>query len=243
MKFQFGKGRPVVLFDLDGTLLPMDNDKFEKVYFKGLCRSITELSPEQLIADIWAGTKAMACNDGSRTNREAFADVFTERSGIDYYRNEERFLEYYRTDFQNCVNACDVSEKSRKIVHTLQKKGYMTAVATNPIFPEIATHSRLRWIGLEPDEFPLVTTFENSCYAKPNPRYYQNVCERLGVKPEQCIMIGNDVEEDGCAASLGIRVMLVTDCLLNKKNLSTESFETGTLEEVLQWAESLPKNE
>lgn len=232
--------RPVVLFDLDGTLLPMDYDRFEKAYFRGLCTAVPELQPDKLIAAVWAGTKAMMKNDGSRSNREAFAEVFTAQSGIDYYANEARFLRFYETEFQKCAAVCGITDVSRRLVKTLRNKGYMVAVATNPIFPEIATYSRLRWLGLDPREFPLVTTFENSCFAKPNPDYYRAVCERLGVTPPDCVMVGNDVEEDGCAAALGIEVVLVTDCLLNRKNLPLDGFCTCTLEDVLRWAESLP---
>lgn len=235
--------RPAVLFDLDGTLLPMDYDRFEKTYFHGLCTAVPELPPDKLIAAIWAGTKAMMKNDGSRTNREAFAEVFTAQSGIDFFSNEERFLRFYETDFQKCAAVCNITDVSRKIVETLQAKGYLVAVATNPIFPEIATHSRLRWLGLDPARFPLVTTFENSRFAKPNPAYYRDVCGRLGLDAADCVMIGNDVEEDGCAAALGLEVVLVTDCLLNRKALPLESFCTCTLEEVLRWAEALPVRE
>ena len=241
MKYQEGADRPVILFDLDGTLLPMDTEAFEKVYFEGLCRHMSEFSPRELIGYVWEGTKAMVQNNGTRTNREAFAECFSKCSGKDYYQLEDHFLQYYETSFQDCRNACGVSERSRKIVQTLKKKGYKVAVATNPIFPRIATESRIRWIGLEPDEFLLVTTFENSTSAKPNLRYYQEVCGKLGAAPKDCIMVGNDVEEDGCASSLGIRVMLVTDCLLNKKELPMESFESGSLEQLLDWAEALPK--
>lgn len=243
MSYSIRNIRPVILFDLDGTLLPMDIELFEKGYFKGLCEAITELSSKEVIASVWEGVKAMVKNDGSVTNREAFAKAFTEAAGMDYYENEERFLEYYRVGFQECAKVCGITDVSRKIVETLQKKGYTVAIATNPIFPEIATYSRLRWLGIDPESLSLVTTFDNSHTAKPNPAYYQEVCDKLGVKPEDCIMIGNDVEEDGCAATLGIEVKLVTDCLLNTKKLPMDSFEQGSLEDVLVWAENLPEME
>lgn len=232
--------RPVVLFDLDGTLLPMDYDTFEKKYFGGLCSHITSLPPKELIACVWAGTKAMVMNDGSRTNREAFAAEFSRVSGMDYYENEEFFMQYYRTDFQRCADVCQMTDLSLKIVDTLQEKGYTVAIATNPLFPSIATHSRLRWLGISPERFPLVTTFENSGTAKPNPAYYLEVCSKLGVRPEDCVMIGNDVGEDGAAAKTGMEVAIVTDCLINKKNLPMDGFAVCTLQEVFCWAKQLP---
>ena len=44
------------LFDLDGTLLPMDMDKFIKLYFGSLCKRfvpILKVEPDTLINAVW----------------------------------------------------------------------------------------------------------------------------------------------------------------------------------------------
>ena len=142
-----------------------------------------------------------------------------------------------------CLNAqvlVTKADKAADFEDLTSLEGYTVAVATNPIFPEIATQSRLRWAGLEGVTFPLVTTFETSTYAKPNPEYYRQVCDRLGVQPKDCIHIGNDVLEDGAAKTLGVEVLLIEDCLVNEKQLPTEGFSMGSLEDLLAWAEALP---
>lgn len=233
--------RPVILFDLDGTLLPMDYPTFEKAYFSGLCRTLREVSPELLIRGVWKGVAAMVGNDGSRMNRDAFAEAFSSSTGLDYESREGEFLRYYHTEFQNCREVCTLTELSGKIVDTLQGMGYTVAIATNPLFPEIATHSRLRWLGIDPKRFPLVTTFENSGTAKPNPEYYREVCCRLDVQPSDCIMIGNDAQEDGAAASVGMEVVLVRECLIDRTGSDAEKYKSvATLQEILLWAEQLP---
>ena len=60
-----------ILFDLDGTLLPMDQDEFVNGYFKFLVKKAFSrgYEPEKLIRSIWAGTKSMVMNDGSRNYR------------------------------------------------------------------------------------------------------------------------------------------------------------------------------
>ena len=57
-----------VFFDLDGTLLPMDEDEFIKIYFKLLAKRLMPLgyNPDDLIKVIWGGTNAMFNNDGSK---------------------------------------------------------------------------------------------------------------------------------------------------------------------------------
>ena len=230
--------RKNVLFDLDGTLLPMDMEAFQNIYFRGLCKSLPEFEPKKLVEYIWKGTASMV-KGGLETNRERFADTFTKLSGMDYYKNEDRFIKYYETDFQKCKEVCPITDTSKNIVNTLRDKGYLVAIATNPIFPQIATYSRINWIGLDPKSFPLVTTFENSKNCKPNLEYYKDVLKALNIKAEETVMIGNDVLEDGIASKLGIKVILISDCLLNPNNLPTENFEVYTLEELYQEIKNL----
>ena len=81
------------LFDLDGTLLPMDMEKFVKLYFSSLCKRCTpviKIEPDALIKAMWAGTDAMTKNDNSRTNREVFWETAGKVSGADL----EKFDEY-----------------------------------------------------------------------------------------------------------------------------------------------------
>ena len=63
-----------VLFDLDGTLLPMDQEEFVNMYLGLMAKHMAPYGyePKHLAAAIWAGTHAMVQNDGSRTNEEVF---------------------------------------------------------------------------------------------------------------------------------------------------------------------------
>ena len=70
--------KKTILFDLDGTLLPMDQDAFTRGYFKLLAQKLAPhgYDPAALVDNIWAGTAAMVGNDGKRTNEAAFWDRF-----------------------------------------------------------------------------------------------------------------------------------------------------------------------
>ena len=65
-----------VLFDLDGTLLPMDQDRFVKSYLSRISAALAVhgYHPKLLVSTIWAGTEAMVKNDGSRNNETVFWD-------------------------------------------------------------------------------------------------------------------------------------------------------------------------
>lgn len=42
----------------------------------------------------------------------------------------------------------------------------------------------------------LITTYENMHSCKPSPRYYLEIAEKIGRKPNECIMVGNDADAD-----------------------------------------------
>ena len=218
-----------VLFDLDGTLLPMDQDIFAKYYFGTLASRLFPLGYEKeaLIKSIWAGTAAMVCNDGQKTNEEAFWDKFTSIWGEGARSHLPEFEAYYEEDFPQVKASCDFDPTAAEAVKATKAMGLCTALATNPIFPEIATRQRIAWAGLSPDDFELFTTYENSCHCKPNLKYYQDVLEKLGAKPEECLMVGNDVGEDMIAKELGMKVVLIPKHLINKEGLDISVYPQG----------------
>ena len=230
-----------ILFDLDGTLLPMDQDAFIKAYFGLLARTLAPhgYDPQKLIEAIWGGTATMVKNDGSTTNEEAFWRFFATIFGQQARNDEPIFAEYYRTDFQQVQSACGFDTRAAQAVKALKEMGFTLALATNPIFPAIATESRMRWAGLNKDDFALYTTYENSCHCKPNPDYYRDVLTCLGATPEECLMVGNDVTEDMIAETLGMKVFLMTDCLINKHGKDISGYPQGSFPELIDFVQTL----
>ncbi len=219
-----------VLFDLDGTLLPMDQDEFTKKYFGLLAQRLAPLGyqPRQLVDAIWKGTAAMVKNDGSRPNEAAFWDCFVGIYGQQALRDQPAFDAFYRTDFQQIRHVCGFTAEAAETVRLMKDMGLCVALATNPIFPAIATESRIRWAGLSPEDFALYTTYENTSYCKPNPAYYTDVAARLGVAPEHCLMVGNDATEDTAAQEAGMQVFLLTDCLINREQRDLSACPRGS---------------
>ena len=120
----------------------------------------------------------------------------------------------------------------------MKAKGKGVVLATNPLFPSVATRNRASWAGLDISDFLLYTTYENSCYCKPNPKYYIEICEKLKLDPTECLMVGNDVTEDMVAETLGMKVFLLTDCIINKKNKDISAYPHGGFKELKQFIET-----
>lgn len=225
-----------VLFDLDGTLLPMDQELFTKAYFKGLAAHLEPLGyePQSLIDAIWKGTIAMIKNDGAQTNEVTFWNAFAGIFGEKVREDEPEFDKFYRTGFSSVKDVCGFSQKAAEIVHSLREQGIKVVLATNPIFPSIATENRMRWAGLEPSDFEFFTTYENTSYCKPNLSYYKDIVNRLGVAPQDCLMVGNDVGDDMVAEKLGMQVFLLTDNLINKNDEDISRYQGGDFDAL--WA-------
>ena len=230
-----------VLFDLDGTLLPMEQEAFVEMYFGLLAQKLAPkgYEPKKLIAGIWSGTQAMIGNDGSKTNEEAFWQDFCKGFGEEARQDMPFFDEFYRKEFLQIQQICGFRPEAAQVIHRLQEKDFTIALATNPIFPGVATENRIRWAGLEPSDFALYTTYENSRFCKPNLAYYKDILAQLRVSPEECLMVGNDVAEDMVAQKLGMEVFLLTDCLINKPGTDIAQFAHGGFPELLERIETL----
>ena len=230
-----------VLFDLDGTLLPMDQEVFVKAYFGSLAKKLAPhgYDPQTLIAGIWEGIAAMVKNDGSKTAEEAFWASFATRFGAEVRKDEPLFDEYYRNEFSTVQQSCGFAPAAAEVIAYLKERGFRLALLTNPIFPAVATEARIRWAGLNKADFELVTTYENSRFCKPNPAYYAEALEKLGCAPEECLMVGNDATEDLAAATLGISVFLLTNDLINKKEADISAVPKGDYEDLLAYLKTI----
>jgi len=231
-----------VLFDLDGTLLPMDQDEFVRAYFKELVKKSAPLGfdTKKLIDGIWYSTGAMVKNDGAQTNEDVFWAVFSKVMNQDMNPYKPFFDEFYANEFNNAMAMTRPEPLAVKCVKRLKEKGYKLVLATNPIFPAAATFGRIRWAGLEAADFELVTTYENSAYAKPNPKYFEEVIHKIAKRPADCIMVGNDATEDTAAAKLGIPVFLVTRCLIEQEPGLADPYEKGEFSDLFEKIEMLP---
>jgi FMN phosphatase YigB (HAD superfamily) len=228
-----------VLFDLDGTLLPMDQDEFVNEYFGLLAKKLEPFGyePKALIKAIWHGTEAMIKNNGFRTNEEVFWNDFVSIFGEQARSHQPLFEDFYAGEFQKVQRVCGFDPKVPETVRWLKSNGIRVALATNPIFPAIATESRIRWSGLEPEDFELYTTYENIGYSKPNLAYYNEILHRMGLSSRDCLMVGNDVDDDMVADQIGIRVFLLTECLINKNGNDISVFPHGDFEDLQYFLE------
>ena len=218
-----------ILFDLDGTLLPIDQNEFIHAYFGALAKKVAPLgfAQDPFLASMWKGTGAMLKNDGTRTNREAFWDAFAAIWGEGSRALEESLIGFYKNEFNAAKSVVGKVQPVRALLDALRARGLTLCLATNPVFPRVAVETRLSWIGLSFADFAHVTTYETAHFCKPSPGYYRETLAAIGKTPGECLMIGNNPVDDMSAFSLGLSGFLLTDYLENETNADITPYRRG----------------
>lgn len=230
-----------ILFDLDGTLLPMDVEEFTHRYFGLILQTMNEkgFDGKMILDAILSSTKAMILNDGKKTNEEVFWENFTSLSNLSKDLMEPHFNDFYEHVFDQ-IDSHVQSKNMKQAVNILKEKNYRLILSTNPLFPRIATLKRIQWAGLDPNDFDYITTYENSSACKPNLAYYEEIIDKLDLDIKECMMVGNDVQEDGILEKIGIPVYLVSDYLLNRNNQKITTFDMTDSDAFLKYVQNLP---
>ncbi|MDI6709431.1 MAG: HAD family hydrolase [Thermoanaerobacterales bacterium] len=230
-----------LLLDLDGTLLPMDMDEFLGAYLRLLARRLAAyMPPERFVRELMTSTDIMIHNlDPDRTNEDVFMADFFSRTGLPQAEVRPVFDDFYARDFRTLIDHTQPSSLARAIVEEAQKRGLELVIATNPLFPLKAIRERMRWAGVADIPFRLVTAYEDMHFCKPYPYYYEEILERIGARAEECLMAGNDIDEDLVAGQVGMRTFLVEDCLINRRGRNAVADYRGSLAHLLAFVKEL----
>lgn len=211
-----------ILFDLDGTLLPMDMDTFSKGYLHSLAGEVEKYGykEETLLPAMWRGVAAMVKNDGKRTNYDVFWDTFASVLGEKTLSDIPYFDAYYGGKFNEAVKFTSPTPYAKKVVELAKTCADKIILATNPMFPTVAVEARLNWIGLSCRDFDYATDYSNSSYCKPNPYYYTEIMKKMNLDAKNCLMIGNNAQEDAEASlKAGLSAFLLTECLICENSM------------------------
>ena len=224
-----------ILFDMDGTLLPMEHKTFMHGYFKLIMGVLSSFGddPNKLFDGFLKGIDAMNNTDGSMTNKDAFWSVlksYVSRDISEYIKISD---EFYYGDFERARSFTSENPLAVKAVELARGNFRKVVLATNPVFPRHAQLARIGWVGLSENDFDLITDYESDSHTKPQKEYYLSICERIGVQPCECLMIGNDERDDMMGAELaGMDGFLVTDCLIPSREYTWKG-ERGSFSDLI----------
>ena len=233
--------RKAVFFDLDGTLLPLDMDMFIRLYYEaihdnGIMRHIDPVNGQGIFEK---AVYAMITNDGRAANSDVFMAVIDQFSDIGSARLLALMNGFYNDEYKKLRESALRKEHVPEIIGLLKEKGYRLILSTNPLFPAVATNQRVEWAGLNPEDFEYISYYDNSSYCKPQLGYYREILDKIGLKADECYMVGNDVKEDMSAVALGFEGFLLTDHLIGDLERAPEC-QKGDYSALVDFARGLP---
>ena len=229
-----------LLLDLDDTLLNTNLQAFIPAYFQALSKELTPyVAPEVMIRALIAGTNLMnTSEDFSRTLETVFSSEFYSRLNIPQCELEPAIEAFYDNVFPNLGGLTTQVSDAKRFIDWATAKGYRIAIATDPLFPSKATFHRLRWAGFDPQQFEIVSTFEQFHFTKTHPAYYAEVLGRMGWPEGPVLMVGNDLERDiAPAKKLGLAAFHVD--VESASSLNDEAQPRGNLSDLIRWLESI----
>ncbi len=232
-----------LLFDLDGTLLGNDMDLFLRYYLDAVSRVVAgAVAQGQFIRQLMASTQAMVENlDTKVSNEEAFAASFYPALGLDRSAAEPLFAAFYEREFPKLRVHTQVKPAARRLLDLAAARGYGLVLATNPVFPRAAILERMRWAAVDDYPWLLITDYETMHHCKPWPAYYREILVDIGRAAAQCLMVGNDVEEDLVAGRLGIMTFLDRSQLIHRGTGPSGADLEGGLDDLTSVLMELPE--
>lgn len=221
-----------ILFDLDGTLISNSMETFLPPYFATLTKKLAHLvAPEKLIAQLNASTHAMVANaDFTRTLAETFAADFFPKIGVPRETLMPLFDDFYAREYRDLRAYVNPIPEARDVVRRAFDARGPVVIATMPVFPLVAVQQRLEWGKLADFAYALITAYENMRASKPHSAYYREIAEKIGCAPQDCVMVGNEVQNDILPAKrAGMKTFWVTDTAFMATDVPADW--RGTLEE------------
>jgi len=231
---------PLLLIDLDNTLLDNDINFFLGAYLKALGKHLSSrIAPEKMIPLLLAGTEKMIKKEmPAQTLEESFDQAFYPAMGIPKEELAEEIHFFYAEIFPGLKTLTKIRPEAIQIIDFAFENDYPVVIATNPVFPRRAILHRLDWAGVPAEKYhyQLVTSYETFHFAKPNPAYYAEILAQLGWPERPALMIGNSLEDDIIPASqIGIPGFFLTDKPVSLPEGIHPYSSQGSFEHVLYW--------
>ena len=209
-----------VLFDLDGTLLRVQMTEFIPRYVDGLAESCRAYAkPKKFVRVMLDSIRELlkTNGDGEQTNEQRVYSFVQQRLGIPEAVLRETFQNFADNHLDSLKALIHPIPLAKKILQECLEQEIPLVLATNPVFPEFMIQARLRWAGLDDIPFVHLSSFENSCYCKPQSGYFREILAQLQLAPERCLMVGNDADQDMSAAAVGMQTFLVDTWLIERE--------------------------
>ena len=231
-----------VLFDLDDTLIADFSTKFMPAYINALGDWITNVPQEKVVPGIRNATrKMMVKQKAAGTLEECFNWYFYSKQGLLKDELSSVIDNFYETRFLELKKYLTPIPGITEMMAKIHQMGHDICIATNPLFPRVATFNRVLWAGfseIEINNFDLITSYEDFHFCKPNPSYYAEVLGRNGWHDQPTVMIGDSLDMDvKPAEELGFPTYLVD--VKESSNGRSPLSSGGNRDDIPEWIQKV----
>lgn len=153
---------------------------------------------------------------GTQTNFALLLDLFAEATGHTTNTLANVLASFYRDVYPALRTCIEPISAAPELVQHLRDAGYTLVIATNPVYPARAVVQRMAWAGLpdphnQNDTYALITNADTMHFIKPDAAYYAEILARVGVEPDEALMVGDSERNDiHPARSLGMQTVHIT---------------------------------
>ncbi len=186
-----GQGVRAVLFDLDGTLIDSAPDLAGAANDLRESRGLVALPLDALRP--WVGT-------GARGMVKAAFDLTPEHPEFEALRDE--FLSRYE---RRMTLLTDVFALMRPVLGALAQRGLPWGIVTNkasrfaePLVTALGLHTQA----------DVLICGDTTPHAKPHPAPLLEAARRLGLPPQACVYVGDDLRDVQAGAAAGMRTVV-----------------------------------
>lgn len=189
-----------VLLDMDNTLLHNPDARFASAFRQRFDRFfLDEFAIEGSVHALRAGFANMGKDLANcPTNADAMVDCLAHWLPLAHDDAAHALRRFYAEVYGELQPLVSPADSAAALIESLLEQGLLVAVATNPLYPESAILQRLEWAGLGGlvSEFAIITHSENMHFAKPQPDYMAEVVARVGIEPDEALMVGDSAVND-----------------------------------------------
>ena len=203
-----------IFFDLGGTLRILHENKAYQLKAEKLIASLsgTQLSPKdfrKLIDERYVPYRKWALDVNRESNdEELWCKWLLPDYNQDVLRKNCKEMTYW---YRQCSGIRFVVDHGIEVIKELHARGYKQGIISNLI----GENEIPEWVeaeGLQP--YMDCVILSSQCgIRKPDPKIYYMACDQLGVKPEQCASVADNLNRDitgARAVHLGACVMFIS---------------------------------
>lgn len=182
-----------ILFDMDGVLVDSEKYIFEATKMMFAEHGVT-VKPEDAVHFVGMGENKYIGGIGERNGFEV--DIERDKS-----RTYQIYEEITRGKLKPLPGVNEFIEKCHEL-------GFKMAIASSADKVKILIN--LREIGLSPDNFQAIINGQDVERKKPYPDIYLLAAEKLGMKPEDCLVVEDAVSGVSAGKAAGCKCLALT---------------------------------